>query len=49
LLLKVPGAMNTSAHLESKAHTMLHTIERSAKHALLPAHHATHRPPHKTA
>jgi hypothetical protein len=49
LLLKVPGAMNTSAHLESKAHTMLHTLERSAKHALMPAHHATHRPPHKTA
>lgn len=39
LLLKVPGAMNTSTHLESKAHTMLHTIERSAKHALMPAHH----------
>lgn len=39
LLLKVPGAMNTSTHLESKAHTMLHTIERSAKHALMPTHH----------
>jgi hypothetical protein len=39
LLLKVPGAMNTSTHLESKAHTMLHTLERSAKHALTPAHH----------
>jgi hypothetical protein len=31
--------MNTSTHLESKAHTMLHSLERSAKHALLPAHH----------
>lgn len=40
LLLKVPGAMNTSAHLESRAHTMLHTLERSARHALMPAHHA---------
>ncbi len=39
LMLKVPGAMNTSTHLESKAHTMLHTLERSAKHALMPAHH----------
>jgi hypothetical protein len=39
LLLKVPGAMNTSTHLESKAHTMLHAIERSAKHALMPTHH----------
>jgi hypothetical protein len=40
LLLKVPGAMNTSTHLESKAHTMLHGFERSAKHALMPTHHA---------
>ena len=40
LLLKVPGAMNTSTHLESKAHTMLHSFERSAKHALMPTHHA---------
>jgi hypothetical protein len=47
LLLKVPGAMNTSTHLESKAHTMLHSLERSAKHALLPTHHA-HRT-HKAA
>ncbi len=43
LLLKVPGAMNTSTHLESKAHTMLHTLERSAKHALMPAHHRASR------
>jgi hypothetical protein len=43
LLLKVPGAMNTSTHLESKAHTMLHSLEKSAKHALLPPHHAAHR------
>ena len=43
LLLKVPGAMNTSTHLETKAHTMLHTLEKSAKRALMPAHHATHR------
>ena len=40
LLLKVPGAMNTSTHLETKAHTMLHSFERSAKHALMPTHHA---------
>jgi hypothetical protein len=49
LLLKVPGAMNTSAHLESKAHTMLHTLERSAKHALMPAHHASHAPRRTTS
>jgi hypothetical protein len=40
LMLKVPGAMNTGTHLESKAHTMMHTLERSAKHALMPPHHA---------
>jgi hypothetical protein len=42
LLLKVPGAMNTSSHLESKAHTMFHGLERSARRALMPTHH-THR------
>ncbi len=46
LLLKVPGAMGTSTHLETKAHTMLHSLERSAKHAIMPAHHRT---PHRTA
>ncbi|MBJ7609236.1 MAG: hypothetical protein JF887_07360 [Candidatus Dormibacteraeota bacterium] len=49
LLLKVPGAMNTSTHLESKAHTMLHGLERSAKHALLPAHHARAPARHKAS
>lgn len=46
LMLKVPGAMNTAQHFETKAHTMLHTLERSAKHSLMPVHHArapTHR------
>lgn len=43
LLLKVPGAMNTGTHLENKAHTMLHTLERSAKHALMPTSHHTPR------
>lgn len=46
LMLKVPGAMNTSTHLESKAHTMFHGLERSAKHAVMPAHHVTH-PTHR--
>ena len=49
LLLKVPGAMNTSSHLESKAHTMFHTLERSVKHSLMPAHHTAHAPPRKAA
>jgi hypothetical protein len=44
LMLKVPGAMSTGVHLENKAHTMLHSLERSAKHALSsPAHHAPRR------
>ncbi len=46
LMLKVPGAMSTGNHLESKAHTMLHTLERSAKHALMPP---THHAPRKAA
>ncbi len=49
LMLKVPGAMSTGVHLESKAHTMLHTLERSTKHALMPTHRAAHHAPHKAA
>lgn len=44
LVLKVPGAMGTGLHLESRAHTMLHTLERSARRALLPAHPHAHAP-----
>ena len=44
LVLKVPGAMSTGLHLESKAHTVLHTLERSARRALLPAHAHAHAP-----
>ena len=44
LMLKVPGAMSTGIHLESRAHTMLHTLERTAHRQLMPAHRAaTHR------
>lgn len=43
LMLKVPGAMSTGIHLESKAHTMLHTLERTVHRQLTPSHHATHR------
>ncbi|MHB8717973.1 MAG: conjugal transfer protein TrbL family protein [Candidatus Dormibacteria bacterium] len=46
LMLKVPGAMNTGVHLESKAHTMLHTLERTMHRQLLPPHRAApHRRP----
>ena len=39
LMLKVPGALNTAAHLETKAHTLGHHVERSIVRAV---HHATH-------
>lgn len=43
LMLKVPGAMNTGVHLESKAHTLYHSLERSVRRDIAPPHHATHR------
>jgi len=42
LMLKVPGALNTAAHLETKAETIGHHLERSLRRALRPAHHASH-------
>lgn len=41
LMLKVPGALNTASHLETKAETLAHRVERSLHRALLPAHHAS--------
>lgn len=43
LMLKVPGALNTAAHLETKAETMGHHLERSVKRALHHPHHSTRR------
>lgn len=45
LLLKVPGALNTASHLETKAKTLGHHVERAMKHAIHPAaaHHAATR------
>jgi hypothetical protein len=40
LLLKVPGAMNTASHLETRVHTTLRSVERSLKHSLVPTHRA---------
>ena len=45
LMLKVPGAMNTSEHLETKAHTLAHNAEKSLRKVLLP-HSTVH---HKAA
>ena len=42
IMLKVPGALSTAAHLETKAKTLSHGLERSVKKVLFP-HHATHR------
>lgn len=46
LMLKVPGALNTAAHLETKAETMGHHLERSVKRAL---HHPHSRSTHRSA
>lgn len=40
ILLKVPGALNTAAHLETKAKTMGHNLERSMRRALGHGHPA---------
>jgi hypothetical protein len=40
LMLKVPGALNTAAHLETKTKTLGHHVERAFKHAVHGA--ATH-------
>lgn len=45
LLLKVPGALNTASHLETKAKTLSHHVERAIHHAVSGG---THRSSHKT-
>jgi hypothetical protein len=40
LLLKVPGALNTASHLETKGKTLGHHLERAIGHAVHPAHRA---------
>ncbi|MDQ6747977.1 MAG: hypothetical protein M3010_07745 [Candidatus Dormibacteraeota bacterium] len=42
ILLKVPGALNTAAHLETKAKTMSHDLEKSVRKAM-GFGHTTHR------
>ncbi len=42
LMLKVPGALNEAAHLETKAETLGKHAEKALRKALLP-HHAAHR------
>jgi hypothetical protein len=34
IMLKVPGALNSAAHLETKAKTLGHRLERSLKRAM---------------
>jgi hypothetical protein len=44
LLLKVPGALNTASHLETKGKTLGHHLERAVRHAVHPhsaVHHTT--------
>jgi hypothetical protein len=42
-MLKVPGALNVAAHLETKAETLGHRLERSARRAVHHTHHTTRR------
>jgi hypothetical protein len=39
IMLKVPGALNTASHLETKAETIGHHIERSVQRAIHHGHH----------
>jgi hypothetical protein len=43
LLLKVPGALNTASHMETKAKTLAHHLERAVHHAIHPTSSASHR------
>ena len=38
VMLKVPGALNTSSHLVTKAHTVAHHLQKSAEKIVLPHH-----------
>jgi len=40
ILLKVPGALHSATHFESRASTVGHQLERSIRRALTPAHSA---------
>jgi hypothetical protein len=39
IMLKVPGALNTASHFETKAKTMGHHLQRAMRHAVHPAAH----------
>lgn len=43
ILLRVPGALHSASHFESRANTMSHQVERAMRRALAPAHHAVRR------
>ena len=49
LLLKVPGALNTASHLETKAKTLGHHLERSIAHAVHPHSAARRAASHRAA
>jgi len=42
IMLKVPGALHSGGHFESRAHALGRHMQRSVRHALTPAHHAVH-------
>jgi hypothetical protein len=43
IMLKVPGALHAASHFESRANTIGHQVERAARRAVTPAHHAVRR------
>lgn len=42
LMVKVPGALNTAAHLETKAETIAHHVEHAARKAIHHGHTTSH-------
>ena len=43
IMLKVPTALHSASHVESKAYSMGRHMERSFRRAVAPVHHAVHR------
>jgi len=43
IVLKVPGAMGSGAHLETHARSLGHELGRHVRKAVLPPHHVVHR------
>ena len=42
IVLKVPSALNSASHFETRAHSIGRQMERSVRRAMAPVHHAVH-------